>query len=114
VVAYDLTTGKQLWKLHTVEGQAGGVMIAGGLVFDSEIQGDIQAIDEQTGNVVWTSPKMGNGGITAPPITYSVGGTQYLAVEVGEGGLWPRIAAKETYMQGVQPDSAVYVFALPH
>jgi len=114
VVAYDLTTGQQLWKLHTVEGQAGGVMIAGGLVFDSEVQGDIQAIDEQTGKVVWTSPKMGNGGITAPPITYSVDGTQYLAVEVGEGGLWPRIAAKETYMQGIQPDSAVYVFALPH
>ncbi len=112
VVAIDLTTGTQRWKVHTVEGQAGGVMIAGDLVFDSEVQGDIQALDERTGAVVWKSPKLGNGGITAPPITYRIGDTQYLAVEVGEGGLWPRIAAKESYMQGVKPDSAVYVFAL--
>jgi alcohol dehydrogenase (cytochrome c) len=114
VVAYDLTTGKQIWKVHTVEGQAGGVMIAGGIVFDSEVQGYIQALDEKTGAFLWKTPKIGNGGITAPPITYSVGGRQYLAVEVGAGGLWPRIAAKEAYMQEVQPDSAVYVFALPH
>lgn len=114
VVAYDLTTGKQIWKVHTVEGQAGGVMIANGIVFDSEIQGYIQALDEKTGAFLWKTPKIGNGGITAPPITYSVDGTQYLAVEVGVGGLWPRIAAKEAYMKDIQPDSAVYVFALPH
>ena len=89
-------------------------MIAGGIVFDSEVQGYIQALDEKTGAFLWKTPKIGNGGITAPPITYSVGGRQYLAVEVGAGGLWPRIAAKEAYMQEVQPDSAVYVFALPH
>lgn len=114
VVAFDLTTGRQLWKVHTVEGQAGGLMIAGGLVFDSQVQGYIQALDEQTGKIVWTSPKIGNGGITAPPVTYSVDGTQYVAVEVGAGGLWPLIASKESYMQGVKPDSAVYAFALPH
>lgn len=113
VVAYDLTTGKRLWKVHTIEGQAGGLMIAGGIVFDSEIQGYIQALDEKTGAFLWKTPKIGNGGITAPPITYSIDGTQYLAVEVGVGGLWPRIAAKEAYMKDVQPDSAVYVFALP-
>jgi alcohol dehydrogenase (cytochrome c) len=112
VVAFDLTTGKQLWKVHTVEGQAGGVMIANGIVFDSEVQGYIQALDEKTGAFLWKTPKIGNGGITAPPITYSVDGKQYLAVEVGAGGLWPRIAAKEPYMKDVQPDSAVYVFAL--
>jgi alcohol dehydrogenase (cytochrome c) len=114
VVAYDLTTGKQIWKLHTAEGQAGGVMITNGVVFDSEVQGNIQAIDEKTGAVIWKTPKIGNGGITAPPITYSVNGTQYLAIEVGVGGLWPRIAAKEDYMKDIKPDSAVYVFALPH
>jgi alcohol dehydrogenase (cytochrome c) len=114
VVAFDLTTGKQIWKVHTKEGQAGGVMIANGIVFDSEIQGYTQALDEKTGAFLWKTPKIGNGGITAPPITYSVDGTQYLAVEVGAGGLWPRIAAKEPYMKDIQPDSAVYVFALPH
>jgi alcohol dehydrogenase (cytochrome c) len=114
VVAYNLATGKKIWKVHTLEGQAGGVMIANGIVFDSEIQGYIQALDEKTGAFLWKTPKIGNGGITAPPITYSVGGTQYLAVEVGAGGLWPRIAAKEAYMKDVQPDSAVYVFELPH
>ena len=113
VVAYDLTTGKQLWKVHTVEGQAGGVMIAGGLVFDSQIQGHIAAFDEMTGKLVWTSPPIGaHGGITAPPMTYAIGGKQYIAVEVGVGGLWPRIAAKEPYMKGIEPDAAVYVFAL--
>jgi alcohol dehydrogenase (cytochrome c) len=112
VVAFDLTTGKQLWKVHTLEGQAGGVMIANGIVFDSEVQGYVQALDEKTGAFLWKTPKIGNGGITAPPITYSVDGKQYLAVEVGAGGLWPRIAAKEPYMKDVQPDSAVYVFAL--
>ena len=114
VVAFDLTTGKQIWKTRTAEGQAGGLMIANGLVFDSEVQGYIQALDEKTGAIVWKSPKIGNGGITAPPITFSLNGTQYLAVEVGAGGLWPRIAAKEPYMADVKPDSAVYVWALPH
>jgi alcohol dehydrogenase (cytochrome c) len=113
VVAYDLTTGKQLWKLHTDQGQAGGVMIANGIVFDTLVDGYIQAIDEKTGTVIWKTPKIANGGITAPPITYSVNGQQFLAVEVGAGGLWPRIAAKEPYMADVKPDSAVYVFALP-
>ncbi len=113
VVAFDLTTGKKLWKVHTVEGQSGGVMIANGIVYDSEIQGYIQALDLKTGAFLWKTPKIGNGGITAPPITYSVDGTQYLAVEVGAGGLWPRIAAKEAYMKEVQPDSAIYVFKLP-
>jgi len=114
VVAYDLTTGKRLWRQQTIEGQAGGVMIAGGIVFDSEIQGYVQALDEKTGAFLWKTPKLGDGGVTAPPMTYSVGGTQYLAVEVGVGGLWPRIATHEKYMQDVKPDSAIYVFALGH
>lgn len=114
VVAYDLTTGKRLWRQQTIEGQAGGILIAGGIVFDSEIQGYIQALDEKTGAFLWKTPKIGNGGITAPPITYMVDGTQYLAVEVGVGGLWPRIAGSEKYMRDVKPDSAIYVFSLPH
>jgi alcohol dehydrogenase (cytochrome c) len=113
VVAYDLTTGKQLWKVHTDSPQAGGVMIAGGLVFDSDFTGDLIAFDEQTGKVVWKSPKLGNGGLTAPPITYAVNGKQYVAVEVGVGGIWAKKKPQDVPgLDAVQPDSRIDVFAL--
>jgi alcohol dehydrogenase (cytochrome c) len=113
VVAYDLTTGKQLWKVHTNTPQIGGVMIAGGLVFDSELEGTIAVYDEQTGKLVWRSPKLGNGGLSAPPMTYSVNGTQYVAVEVGIGGIWAKKLPKDVPgLEAVKPDSAIYVFAL--
>lgn len=114
LTAYDLTTGKRLWKTHTVRPQAGGLLIAGGLVFDPWIDGYLVAYDERTGNEVWRSPRIRDGGITAPPVTYSVNETQYVALEVGLGGLFQRSQVDEPYFKTIKPDSAIYVFKLPH
>jgi len=54
---------------------------AGNLVFTGHLDGTFSAYDAKTLKEVW-SINLGTG-INAPPITYSVGGKQYVAVLVG-------------------------------
>ena len=51
-------------------------------MFSGNLHGDFRAIDAKTGKVLW-SKNLGSG-IGAGPVTYSVGGKQY--VVVGAGG----------------------------
>ena len=45
-------------------------------------QGTLQALDTATGRLLWESPPM-DAMATAPPVTYSVGGKQYVSILVG-------------------------------
>jgi len=60
---------------------SGAMSTAGGLVFYGNQAGDLKAVDAKTGNVLWQF-RMGTG-IIQSPVTYSVGGKQYLAVVAG-------------------------------
>ena len=63
----------------------GGVLsTAGGLVFQGNGAGEFVAYDARTGAELWS--RFMDSGIVAPPITYSLGGEQYVAVPVGYGG----------------------------
>ncbi len=73
-------------KARTAYNQYGGMLAtAGGLVFSSEMNGDIFAIDDTTGEELWSV----NVGalIDAPPMSYSVDGKQYVAILVGTNGV---------------------------
>ncbi len=63
---------------------AGTLTTAGNLVFQGQGNGRFVAHRATDGEVLWTSD-LGLG-ISAPPITYSVGDRQYVAILVGWGG----------------------------
>ena len=78
--AVDLATGKIAWQVRTPTPLIGGaVATAGGLVFFAGTADDtFAALDARTGQELWHFTA--DAGVNAPPITYDVGGTQYVAV----------------------------------
>ncbi len=57
---------------------------AGGIVFNGSADRRFSAYDEMTGKVLWETRL--NASPSSSPITYSVGGRQYVAVVTGGGG----------------------------
>lgn len=89
LTAYDADTGAVRWKLETPKPVLGGVTpTAGGLLFASDLAGNLFAVDAANGKRLWND-KVGQpigGGI----ITYRVGQTQLIAAAIGNGGgAWP-------------------------
>ncbi len=82
VAAVDPGSGQVVWQQHTKQPLGGGlVATAGGLVFAGQTSGWFDAYDDKTGERVW-SFRVG-AGCNAAPITYRVGGRQYVAVACG-------------------------------
>jgi glucose dehydrogenase len=82
VTAVDYNTGKIKWKVKTQQPMIGGILAtAGGVVFTGEGNGHFNAYDSATGNLLWTF--QAGAGVNAPPVSYTVGGTQYIAVAAG-------------------------------
>ena len=79
VVAVDPVTGETRWRYKMVSTPSGGLLAtAGGLVFSGDAEGYFTALDARSGKVLW---KFQTGGrISAPPITYSFRGRQYVAI----------------------------------
>jgi len=99
--AIDVATGAIRWQQKTDEPLVGGTLAtAGGLVFTGEGNGHFSAFDSQTGKRLWQFNC--GAGVNAPPISYEVGGRQYVAVAAGGSKIWG-------YRQG----GAVVVFTLP-
>jgi PQQ-dependent dehydrogenase (methanol/ethanol family) len=81
-VAIDTETGKIAWTVMTPQPLVGGALAtAGNLAFYGEGNGWFDAVNAQTGKPVWRFSL--GAGVNAPPITYEVNGTQYVAVAAG-------------------------------
>jgi len=81
-VAIDTETGKIAWTVMTKEPLIGGALAtAGNLAFFGEGNGWFNAVDAKTGKNLWHF-NLG-AGVNAPPISYAVGGQQYIAVAAG-------------------------------
>ena len=99
--AIDTRTGKIAWQKKTEKPLIGGVVATkGGLVFVGEGSGRFDAFDAKTGDLLWQFTT--DAGVNAPPISYEVDGTQYVA-----------IASGGTPMFGNKPGDELLVFALP-
>jgi quinoprotein glucose dehydrogenase len=94
-VAVDLDSGRKAWEVPlgtlmpgTLTGSPnlGGPMVtAGGLVFTSgTIDPDLRAFDSETGKELWTY-RLPAGG-QATPMSYAIGGTQYVVIAAGGHG----------------------------
>ena len=85
LVAWDPVKQQAAWRANypTVEG--GGVLAtAGNLVFQGRADGWLAAYRASDGTRLWQFDA--GTGIIAPPVTYSVDGTQYVSVMAGWGG----------------------------
>jgi alcohol dehydrogenase (cytochrome c) len=83
--ALDPTTAKTVWEKPLTgsnEANYGGVLsTAGNLVFHGETAGGFAAVDAKTGKTLWSFPT--NDSWRASPMTYAIGGKQYVAVAAG-------------------------------
>lgn len=82
LASIDAASGKINWETKLPFPSIGGTMsTAGGLVFTGDDDGDLYAADAKTGALDWTA----HIGLPfgAAPMTYSVDGTQYVAVIAG-------------------------------
>jgi glucose dehydrogenase len=101
LAAIDPGSGRIRWRRQVDQPLVGGVLAtAGGLVFTGEGNGWFDAFDAATGELRWRFQC--GAGVNAPPITYEVGGTQYVAVAAGGNPLF-----------GFRQGDALVVFALP-
>jgi plastocyanin len=90
MAAVDSRTGKVAWQKRVAyagcEGGGGATATAGGLVFHVEPDGEFQAYDAKSGSVLWRfqTGDVGIGGGAGPgggsAVSYSVDGTQYIAL----------------------------------
>jgi quinohemoprotein ethanol dehydrogenase len=84
LIAWDPVRQKSVWKAQLDTLWNGGAMAtAGDLVFEGAGDGYLSAYDARTGKTLWRS--YAAMGITAAPMTYSIGGRQYVAVLAGYG-----------------------------
>ena len=84
--AFDIETGKIVWEdpqVGPVDGKrnSGVLATAGGILFYGDPSGDVIALDERDGKALWHFPT--NGINKASPMTYMVGGKQFVALAVG-------------------------------
>ena len=111
--AIDPATGEWKWEFKNEAPLWGGVMTtAGGLVFTGTPEGKFLALDDETGEVLWSFQT--GSGIVGHPVTWDQDGEQYVSVVSGWGGAVPlwggEVAKKVNYLnQG----GTVWTFKLP-
>ena len=88
LTAFDVRTNKRIWhQVWDAPCISGSTNTASNLTFVGTTggktgRGSLQALNTATGALLWESPKM-DAMATAPPMTYSVGGKQYVSIFVG-------------------------------
>ena len=111
VTAVDVTTGKVAGKAETPFPMLGGLLATPELVFAGQPSGEVMAFDAKTLAKLWEFNT--NAGVSAPPMTFTSDGKQYIAILVGQGGAWDKWFVDSTpELKKVAPSSMLYVFAL--
>jgi alcohol dehydrogenase (cytochrome c) len=111
ITAMDPATGQQAGK-HTFDypSYSGVLATAGGLVFTTTLDGTVWALDDKTLEPLW---HFNTGTLsTAPPMTYSAGGKQYVAVLLGANAIARGPLGKTPEAAEIRNTSMLYVFGL--
>ena len=111
VSAMDPSTGKKEAQESMPHSVSSGVTAtAGGIVFTTTVEGTVYALDDQTLKPLWS---FNTGSFSsAPPMTYSVNGKQYVAVLIG-GNVQTQSALNKTpAYKDMQNTSMLFVFSL--
>lgn len=110
--AVSASTGKTLWTYQQRAPIYGSVLAtAGNLVFSGDLVRRLRAFNAGNGTVLWET--ILNGAVSGRPMTYSVGGRQYLAIAAGG------VTQGTGLLEGLTPElntpragNTLFVFAL--
>ena len=103
-----METGATRWTFQQAADTTSLMTTAGGLVFGGDQNGRFRALDATSGKVLW-EVNLGSP-VTGYPVSYAIGGRQYIAVS-GGGGLG---AARGGGGGGAAIANNLFVFALPN
>jgi len=83
VRAFDPTTGEKRWesKTNVIPSLAGVLTTASDLLFSGLADGSFYALEARTGQPLWKASL--GGAVQNGPISYAIGGKQYIAVAAG-------------------------------
>lgn len=113
-VAFNPVTGQRAWTYRPKNGAAmtaSALATGGGIVFGGSADRQFFALHSDTGALLWQMRL--NGDVSGAPITYTVGGTQYVAIGAG-GRAGPSTSYAPLTDEHLSDGSGVmWVFALP-
>lgn len=110
--AFDVATLKPRWS-HTQRAMflTSVLTTGGGLAFVGDLDRRFKAFDVKTGKVLWET-RLGSP-LHGYPISYAVGGKQYIAVPTGMGVFKLMTAEQSPDIYQPNGGNALYVFELP-
>jgi alcohol dehydrogenase (cytochrome c) len=114
VRAIKLTDRSEMWQYRQYAPVTSSTLpTAGGLVFVGTLDRKLLAFDDETGDILWTSPTLSNS-LESFPISYEADGKQYIAIVANWASGLGRLQSLTPDVK-LPPDNpaTVFVFALP-